>query len=181
MVVALAGWTEALAGQRARHPSPAAPQPAHAGSGSRMRDQHAHQSGSPRSQRHPQHHHPHHHHGHGGQDGASGHGGHDGGGTGGAGRNLFDSPLATKARRMAHHDQAAHAANTNAGAGQGATANHAAGSAQTSHVTFTGPASTGTVIPMPGGAPPIVIGPDGFLVTPATGNAAGGAPSASLS
>ena len=111
----------------------------------------------------------------------SGHGGHDGGGTGGAGHNLFDSSLATKARRMAHHDQAAHPANANAGAGQGATANHAAGSAQTGHVSVTVPASTGTVFPMPGGAPPIVIGPDGFLVNPATGNAAGGAQSPTLS
>lgn len=175
MVFALAGWLDGLADQRAHRPS-APPQSDHAGSGSTTHDQRGQAAAS-----HGGTNHHHHHHGHGGQGGASGHGGHDGGGTGGAGRNLFDSPLATKARRMAHHDQAAHAANTNAGAGQGATANHAAGSAQTSHVTFTGPASTGTVIPMPGGAPPIVIGPDGFLVTPATGNAAGGAPSASLS
>lgn len=129
--------------------------------------------------RHGQNHHHHHHDqgGHGGQGANAGDSGHDGGGKGGAGHNLFDSPLATKARRMARQEGVQHHA---AGAGHGA-ASGANGAAQTGHVSVTVPAPTGTVIPMPGGAPPIVIGPDGFLVNPATGATAGGAPTPTLS
>jgi hypothetical protein len=130
---------------------------------------------------HGQNHH-HHHHGQGGQGGNAGDHSH-GGGNGGAAHNLFDSPLATKARRMARQEGVQHHAGNsgNAGAGGHGAASGANGAAQTGHVSVTVPASAGTVIPMPGGAPPIVIGPDGFLVSQPTSNPAGGATSTPLS
>jgi hypothetical protein len=127
----------------------------------------------------------HHHHGHGGNGGQGGNASDsgNGGGKGGAGHNLFDSPLATKAKRMARQEGVQHHAggSGNAGAGGHGAANGANGAAQTGHVSVTVPASAGTVIPMPGGAPPIVIGPDGFLVSQPTSNPAGGATSTPLS
>jgi hypothetical protein len=82
---------------------------------------------------------------------------------------------------MARQEHAAGAANATADATHGAAADHSAGPIQPSHVNVAMPAPAGTVIPMPGGAPPIVIGPDGFLVNPATGNTTGGTPSPTLS